>query len=359
MSVACGIVGLPFVGKTTLFRAATGWAADHAGLTGGALDPHLAEVDVPDERLAVLNRFVETKKLVPAKTKLVDVPGLADGASQGEGRGNKFLGHLKEADALMHVVRCFEAGEEGIEPARDVETFELELAAADFETCARNVDRVSKKARSGDRESLFQKELFERARDLLEEGTQLRFHEWKPQELDALRPLFLLSLKPVLFVANVDQEDLAGEGKAPMALAAFAENRGEVCIPICADIECELSSMEDDDRSLFMEEFGVTELVLPRLLQATYGLLGLQTFFTAGEKEIKAWTITRGDTAPVAAGKIHSDFEKGFVRSETYSVEDLVEYATEAAIKQAGKMRIEGRDYVMQEGDVCHFLVNR
>ena len=363
MSVTCGIVGLPNVGKTTVFNAATGAGAERASYAFSTVEPNVAEVDVPDERLEVIHRFVPTQRIVPAKVKLMDIAGLAKGASAGEGIGNKFLGRVMEADALMHVVQCFErsdvARETPVDPRSDIETLEIELAMADLETVVRSVDRVAKKARAGEKEALFQKEVFERAKGLLEDGVQLRTLAWKPEEAAALRPLFLLTTKPMLYVANVGEEDFAGQGPFARAVGDHAAEVGAPWLAMCGDIECELSAMGEQDRRMFMEDLGISELALPRLLQATYRLLGLQTFFTAGEKEIKAWTIHAGDTAPVAAGKIHSDFEKGFVRAEVYSVDDLVGHGSEGAIRQAGKLRVEGRAYVMQEGDVCHFLVNR
>ena len=363
MSLVCGMVGLPNSGKTSIFNAATGSGAERASYAFSTIEPNVAEVDVPDARLELIHGFIETQKVVPAKVKLVDIAGLAEGASRGEGMGNRFLGHIKETDALMHVVRCFErsdvARETPVDAQSDIEVLELELAMADLETVTRNLDRVAKKARTGDKEALFEQGLFERAKGMLEDGVQLRSQEWSDQEREALRPLFLLTIKPVFYLANVGDDDFAGAGEQARAVAARADAEGAPWLAMCGDIECELAGMEADDRAMFMEELGVEELALPRLLQATYRLLGLQTFFTAGEKEIKAWTIRAGDTGPIAAGKIHSDFEKGYVRAEVYSVDDLVEHATEAAIRAAGKLRIEGRDYVMQEGDVCHFLVNR
>jgi GTP-binding protein YchF len=363
MALSCGIVGLPTVGKTSIFNALTGLAAERHAYTAASVEPNLAEVDVPDERLATINRFIATQKIVPAKVKVVDIAGLATGAARGEGLGNKFLGHIKETDALMHVVRCFEradvARETPVDPRADIEVLELELAMTDLDTLARNIDRVAKKSRAGDKEGLLHKEIFERAKKLLEDGVPLRLAEWKPAEVTVLRPLFLLTLKPVLYVANVGDDDVTGTGKHASAVRAWAESKRSPCIAICGDLECELATMGPEDRAAFQADFGLTEVARPRLIQAVYGLLGLQTFFTAGEKEIKAWTIEKGDTGPVAAGKIHSDFEKGFVRAEVYSVDDLVQFGTEAAIKAAGKMRIEGREYVMRESDVCHFLVNR
>ena len=363
MSLACGIVGLPNIGKTSVFNAATGAGAERASYAFSTVEPNVAEVDVPDDRLAKINGFIETQKIVPAKVKIVDIAGLAEGASQGEGMGNKFLGHIKETDALMQVVQCFDradlAREKPVNPKGDIEALEIELALADFETVSRNADRVAKKARTGDKDAIFEGEVFAKAKGLLEDGVQLRTVEWTPEERAALRPLFLLTIKPVLYLANVGDDDFAGEGEHAQAVARHAAEVGARWLPMCADMECELAAMEADDRAMFMDDLGIEELALPRLLASTYDLLGLQTYFTAGEKEIKAWTIEKGDTAPVAAGKIHTDFLKGFVRAEVYSVDDLVELETEAAIKNAGKLRVEGKDYVMQEGDVCHFLVNR
>jgi len=363
MSVACGIVGLPNIGKTSIFNAATGSGAERASYAFSTVEPNVGEIDVPDGRLEQIHQFIETQKVVPARVRIVDIAGLAEGASRGEGMGNKFLGHIKETDALMHVVQCFERADLGretpVDPRADIEVLELELAMADLETVARNVERVSKKARTGDKDATFQRDLFERARGLLEDGVQLRSVEWKPEEEEALQPLFLLTIKPVLYVANVGDDDFQGEGAHARTVAAHAQAVGSDWLPVCGDIECELSMMDDDDREMFMADLGLEELALPRLIQSTYHLLGLQTFFTAGEKEIKAWTITRGDTGPVAAGRIHSDFERGFIRAEVFSVDDLLEHHSEAAIKQAGKLRVEGREYVMREGDVCHFLVNR
>ena len=363
MGVTCGIVGLPNIGKTTIFNAMTGAGAERASYAFSTVEPNVAELEVPDERLAVIEARIPTQKVVAARVQVVDIAGLAEGASRGEGMGNKFLGHIKETDALMHVVQCFESPqvvrERPVDPAADMDVLELELAAADFETVGRNVERVAKKARAGDKEAIFEQEVFTRARSLLEDGVQLRTVEWKDAEREALRPLFLLTLKPVLYVANVADDDPAGEGPWARAVAGHAEETGARWIAMCGDLECELAGMGEEDRALFMDELGVEELARPRLVRETYDLLGLQTYFTAGEKEIKAWTIHRGDTAPRAAGVIHTDFEKGFIRAEVYSVDDLVEHGSEAAIKTAGRLRVEGKDYTMQEGDVVHFLFNK
>jgi len=363
MALSCGIVGLPNVGKSTLFNALTGAGAAVGPYAFVTTEPQVAVSGVPDERLAVINGHVETEKIIEAELTVVDIPALTQGAYKGEGMGNKFLGRVKETDAILHVVQCFERGDLGretpVNPKGDIEGLELELAMADLETVERNIERVAKKARTGDDVSIFEKELFERAKAHLVEGGQLRHLEWKPTELEAMRPLFLLTTKPVLYVANVADDDVDGSSDHAQSVATHARESGAAWIPASCDIEGELRGMDPDDREMFMGELGITELSLARLIRATYELLGMQTFFTAGEKEIRAWNIVRGDTAPVAAGKIHSDFEKAFIKAEVYSVDDLVEHGSEASIKAAGKMRIEGKAYIMQESDVVHFLIGK
>jgi len=361
MGLACGIVGLPNVGKSTLYNAITKSQADRASYPFSTVEPNLATVELPDERLARIAQFIETERIVPATMQVVDIPGLAAGASKGEGLGNKFLGHVKEADALLHVVRCFSSGDVmgRCDPAEDLELLELELCMADLDTVTRGIERTGKKARTGDKDAIAEKETFEKAAKLLEEGVPLRKIEWTDAEVARLRPLFLMTIKPMLFVANVDQEDVDGTSEAVQAVARYAEECGSRWMHLCGDLECELVGMDDEDKQEFMTELGITELALPRLLRSAYDLLGLQTFFTAGPKEVRAWTIRQGDKGPAAAGVIHSDFEKNYIRAEVYSVDDLLEHHSEAAIKAAGKLRVEGRDYVMREGDVAHFLVGR
>ena len=361
MSVSCGIVGLPNVGKSTIFSALSEAKAEVGNFPFCTIDPNVAIVEVPDLRLSEINNRIETQKIIPATVKVVDIAGLVKGASEGEGMGNKFLSNIKECDAIMHVVRCFGGdkvlrdGE--IDPVGDIEVIELELALADLGTVDRNIDRLQKKMRTGDKEFLAQHETFVKARKMLENGEQLRTNSWSPEEIAHLKPLFLMTLKPMLYVANVSDDNLDGNNEWCRKVSAHAQKMGCKWLPICGDIELELRHMDPQDVEIFMSDLEISELGLPRLIQSVYELLGLQTYFTAGPKEIRAWTISNGDKAPQAAGVIHSDFEKNFIRAEVYSVEDLVEYETEPAIKAAGKLRTEGREYEMQEGDIVHFLL--
>ncbi|MCP3918474.1 MAG: redox-regulated ATPase YchF [bacterium] len=363
MSVSCGIVGLSNVGKSTIFNALTAAGVESGNYPFSTTNAQSAVVDVPDPNLEAIAKFIETKKLVPAAVNVVDIAGLTEGASKGEGMGNKFLASIRECDAIMQIVRCFEnpnvVREDPVDAAKDIEVVEVELCMADYETVTRAIERVSKKARTGDKESIEEKELFERAQTMLEEGRLVRTGDWTPHEVELLRPLCLMSQKRILYVANVGDDDLAGEGKQARAVRARAEETGSEWLALCGDLESELRSMSGEDREVFMAEYGIKKLGLDRLIHAAYRLLGLQTFYTAGPMEVRAWTIRAGDKAPVAAGVIHTDFEKGFIRAQVYQVTDLVEHETENAIKAAGKLRTEGRDYVMQDEDVCHFLTGK
>ena len=362
MGLACGIVGLPNVGKTTIFGAITGQEVERSAHMFSTTAAVQGTVNVPDERLARIAEFIPTQRIVPAQMKVVDIPGLVSGSSHGEGMGISFLGAIKDSDVLLHVVRCFEAA--GVQhvggkldPATDAEVVDLELGQADLATLERNIERVQKKAKSGtDKAAVASLVVFERARDILKSSEPLRRHAWSEADQKQLQPLFLMTLKPMLFVANVGEGD-AESSPHVVALREYGKRTGCEVISLCGDIEAELVRMEPAERATFMEEFGLRESGLHKLIHSGFDLLGLQTFFTAGEKEVRAWVIHKGDTGPIAAGAVHSDFVKKYIRAEVYSFEDLMQHHTEAAIKAAGKLRLEGKEYVVQNGDICHFLL--
>ena len=363
MGLSCGIVGLPNTGKSTVFNAITlGETSERANFMFSTKDPVRGVVDVPDPRLARIAQFIATKRIVPAQMTVVDIPGIVSGSSHGEGLGIGFLGSIKESDVLLHVVRCFESADVqsvsgSIDPAIDAEIVELELAQADLQTLERNIERTGKKARTGDKDAVKQKELFDRCKAHLDKGEPLRTLELVATDAATLYPLFLMTIKPVLFVANVGQDDIAGTSKRVQELRDYALRTKARMIHVCADIEAELVRMDASDRAEFMKDLGLTESGLTRLIHEGFDLLGLQSYFTAGEIEVRAWVIHRGDTAPIGAGVIHTDFVKKFVRAQVYTFDDLMELHSEAAIKAAGKLRVEGKEYVLRDGDVCHFLV--
>lgn len=359
-----GIVGLPYTGKTTLFKALTGQAVD---ATGG-VKPNVGVAAIPDPRLDILCKYVPTKKLTPATLKLVDIPGLVRGSSEGAGLGNAFLSHIREVDAVLHVVRCFTkapGGEEvphvdgSLNPGRDIETVELELILADLQVVESALPRAEKAVRQRTPEAVARLEVLKKALPVLSEGRAARELKIEdPEEKKAYRGLALLSSKPMLYVANVDEDDLGGTGALAGQVRAHAQKIGAGFVPVCARIEAELAELAEPDRSEMLSSLGLSEPALAQLAREAYKLLGLQSFYTAGEKEVRAWTIPQGATAPQAAGAIHTDFERGFIRVEVYSVMDLDKYKSEKAIKEAGKMRMEGKGYVMHDADVCHFLFN-
>ncbi|HEX7192288.1 MAG TPA: redox-regulated ATPase YchF [Thermoanaerobaculia bacterium] len=363
MGLSVGIVGLPNVGKSTIFNALTAAGAQSANYPFCTIEPNVGIVPVVDRRLVTLAGLAESKQTVFTDLKVVDIAGLVRGASKGEGLGNQFLANIRETDAILHVVRCFDDPnvvhvEGSVDPERDIEVIETELLLADLDAIAKKLDRVGRLARVGQKEYVAQAEALEKAKNAVEKGIPLRALDFTDDESDALAELNLITMKPVLFVANVAESDL---GKETPLLAKVrkiaAEKKGEVVV-ICGELEAQIAQLPPDERADFLKEMGLEEPGLDVLIRAAYKLLDLETFFTAGPKEARAWTIHRGARAPQAAGKIHSDFERGFIRAETIAYDDYISAGSEQAARSAGKMRSEGKDYVVQDGDVILFRFN-
>lgn len=365
MALTAGIVGLPNVGKSTLFNAITQAGAESANYPFCTIDPNVGIVEVPDHRLQKLTELVKPKKTVPTAFEFTDIAGIVKGASKGEGLGNKFLSHIRQVDAICHVVRCFAddnithvAGK--VDPISDIETINLELILADMESVDKRLDRVAKLAKQKDKDAVYEHEILVKLKEAFEQEKPARAVEFTEEQMRIVKGLHLLTIKPVLYVANVGEEEVADYSENPYVqqVREFAAGENAEVIVICAKIESEIAELEGEEKEMFLQELGIEESGLDQLIRAAYHLLGLATYFTAGEQEVRAWTFRKGMKAPQCAAIIHTDFERGFIRAETVAYEDLLAAGTMGAAREAGKVRLEGKEYVVQDGDVMHFRFN-
>lgn len=357
-----GIVGLPNVGKSTLFNSITNAGAECANYPFCTIEPNVGVVQVPDNRLDVLSKMYETEKITHAIIEFVDIAGLVKGASKGEGLGNKFLSHIRETDSIVEVVRCFDNSnivhvDGNVDPIRDIETINLELILADIETVSKRIDRAAKLAK-GDKKYIKEEEVFKKVRDILEKGLPARMLDLSDEEKDIIKDAFLLTTKPILYVANISDNEIGMENEYVKKVKEYAKKENSEVIPLCIKIEEELSILEEEDKKEMLDAIGLEEPGLNKVIRKSYDLLGLMSFLTAGKKEVRAWTIKKGTKAPKAAGKIHTDFERGFIKAEIVSYDDLIKSGSYQKAKEAGLVRLEGKDYVIKDGDIIEFKFN-